>query len=49
MNNFHVFHPKHPRGEDQEILNFWGNKPALPPLTTEAVTSVFYLVDEESN
>ena len=47
MNNCHVFHPKDPRGEHLEILNFWGNRPALPPLTTEAVTSIIYLVDDE--
>ena len=29
------------------VLDFKGNKPAVPPLTTEQVTSVIYLVDEE--
>jgi hypothetical protein len=47
MNKCHVFSPQQPRGEDQENLNFWGNKPALPPLTTEAVVSVFYQMDDE--
>lgn len=47
MNKCHVFHPEHARGEEQVSPNFWGNKPALPPLTTESVTSVVYLVDDD--
>jgi hypothetical protein len=45
MNNCHVFHPEHARGE--ETLDFTGNKPALPPLTTEAVATIFYLIDDD--
>jgi hypothetical protein len=48
MNNCHVFRPEYARGEDQvSVLEFSGNKPALPPLTTEAVATVIYLVDDE--
>jgi hypothetical protein len=47
MKNCHVFNPKHARGEDQVTLEFSGNKPALPPLTTEAVASVIYLEEDD--
>jgi len=48
MNNCHVFHPEQTRNEERLApLDFSGNQPALPPLTTEAVDSIFYLVDEE--
>jgi hypothetical protein len=49
MNNCQVFHPEHARVDQMSILDFSGNKPALPPLTTEAVTSIIYLVDDEPN
>ena len=43
MNNCHVFHH---RVEDQVgTFNFSGNRPSLPPLTTEAVATIIYLVD----
>jgi hypothetical protein len=43
-----VFRSNHASFEDQlAALGFKGNKPALPPLTTESVTSIIYLVDEE--
>jgi len=48
MINCQVFHPERVRGEEQVSLNFWGNKPAVPPLTTEAVVSVVYLVEEDT-
>lgn len=48
MINCQVFHPETARGEEQVSLNFWGNKPAVPPLTTETVVSVVYLVDDEA-
>jgi len=48
MNNCHVFHPEHTRGVDQvSVLDFTGNKPALPPLTTEEVASIIYQMDDE--
>ena len=48
MNNCHVLDPVQARGVDHlGTLDFSGNKPALPPLTTEAVTSIIYLVDDE--
>jgi hypothetical protein len=48
MNNCLVFQPKQLRGEEPlGTLEFSGNKPALPPLTTEPVTSVIYLVDDD--
>jgi hypothetical protein len=49
MNTCQVLDPKQARGVDHVgTLDFSGNKPALPPLTTEAVTSIIYLVDDES-
>jgi hypothetical protein len=49
MNTCTVFQPQHAGSGDQVgIFDFSGNKPALPPLTTEAVATVIYLVDEES-
>lgn len=48
MSNCQVYHPVHAQGENQmSTLDFSGNKPALPPLTTEAVTSIIYLVDDD--
>ena len=47
MNNCHVFHPEQSRGEELVTLDFSGNRPALPPLTTEAVASVIYEMDED--
>lgn len=48
MNNCHVFHPERVLGGDQvSTLDFKGNKPAVPPLTTESVESIIYLIDEE--
>jgi len=47
MINCQVFRPEQARGEDQVSTNFWGNKPAVPPLTTESVVSVVYLVEDE--
>jgi hypothetical protein len=48
MNNCHVFHPEHPGGGDLVTpLDFSGNQPALPPLTTEEVESIVYEMDEE--
>ena len=47
MNNCHVLDPEHARAEGQlSTLDFSGNKPALPPLTTEDVASIIYLVEE---
>jgi hypothetical protein len=28
--------------------DFKGNKPALPPLTTESVATIIYVIDEET-
>jgi len=48
MNTCHVFHPEHAGGKDQVgTLDFTGNTPALPPLTTEAVATIIYLLDED--
>ncbi|MBJ6724579.1 hypothetical protein [Geomesophilobacter sediminis] len=48
MNNCQVFHPARPHHEDPvPPLDFTGNQPALPPLTTESVVSVVYLIDDE--
>jgi hypothetical protein len=48
MNNCRLLQPKHLRGEEQlGTLDFSGNKPAVPPLTTEPVASVIYLVEED--
>jgi len=48
MNKCQVFDPKHVRREYQvSALEFAGNRPAVPPLTTEMVTPVIYLVDED--
>jgi hypothetical protein len=48
MNNCHVIQPKNHRDEEAaSTMEFKGNKPAVPPLTTESVASVIYLVDEE--
>jgi hypothetical protein len=44
MNTCHVF----TRGEELITLDFSGNKPALPPLTTEAVATIIYLVDDHA-
>lgn len=46
MINCHVFHPEHAPLEDLAALDFSGNKPALPPLTTEDVPSVIYVWEE---
>lgn len=47
MNNCHIFYPEH-AGEDLlGTMDFSGNKPAVPPLTTEAVTTIFYLMDDD--
>ncbi|HJV36366.1 hypothetical protein [Geomonas sp.] len=45
--DFHVFHLAHAQVEEWIPHEFWGNKPALPPLTTETVESVVYEMDEE--
>ena len=48
MNTCQVLDPKHAQGVDYVgTMDFSGNKPALPPLTTEAVTSIIYMVDDE--
>jgi hypothetical protein len=47
MNNCHVYHPERTQADQVAILDFSGNKPAVPPLTTEAVTTIIYEVDEE--
>jgi len=47
MNNCHVFHPEHPGGDQVTPLDFSGNKPSVPPLTTEAVDSIVYEMDED--
>lgn len=47
MRNCHVFHRDKTRSEDQvPNWDFSGNRPAVPPLMTETVASVVYLVDE---
>lgn len=47
MINCHVFHLERARGEDHmTAFEFSGNKPSLPPLTTESVASLIYLVEE---
>ena len=47
MNNCHIFNPEH-AGEDQlSTMDFSGNKPSLPPLTTEAVATIYYLMDDD--
>jgi hypothetical protein len=47
MNRCHVLHPEQAQGDYQVTpLEFWGNKPAVPPLTTETIASVVYLVDD---
>jgi hypothetical protein len=47
MNSCHAFHPEHAQGKDQlDALDFTGNQPALPPLTTEAVETIVYLMDD---
>lgn len=45
--DFHVFQPAHAQAEEWIPHEFWGNKPALPPLTTEAVESIIYIEDEQ--
>jgi hypothetical protein len=46
MRNCRVFHPERTRVEDVPLWEFAGNKPAVPPLMTEAVASVVYVVDD---
>jgi hypothetical protein len=50
MNKCRVLHLDSTRGEDRmRSWDFTGNRPYLPPLMTEAVASIVYLVDEEPN
>ena len=47
MNNCRIFYPEH-AGEDLlSTMDFSGNKPAVPPLTTEAVATIYYLMDDD--
>jgi len=47
MNKCHVYHPEH-SGEDKVTpLDFSGNKPSVPPLTTEEVASIVYEMEDD--
>ncbi|HTG80841.1 MAG TPA: hypothetical protein VL949_02795 [Geobacteraceae bacterium] len=44
---YHVYRFENAVEDHSSFQNFQGNKPALPPLTTESVESIIYVVDEE--
>lgn len=47
MNDFRVIHPDRILFEELLALDFTGNKPALPPLTTEEVASLVYVEEDD--
>ncbi len=44
---YHVYRSENALEDHFFFMDFQGNKPALPPLTSESVESIFYVVDEE--
>ncbi|HJV36367.1 hypothetical protein [Geomonas sp.] len=49
MNNFRVIHPDRIIFEELLAFDFSGNKPALPPLTTEEVAALVYVEEEDED
>ncbi len=48
METCRVFDPEYARSTGEtSSQEFWGNKPAVPPLTTETVTPIIYLVGDD--